>query len=86
MVTRFNLYHAIFSLMFVFKIGGLAEFSWLAVFLPLIVGSIHGYIYRLLTIIGVFRKAENAMLGIYIDSMQRQAVKRAIKDLKKEKV
>lgn len=86
MVNRLNLYQLIFAALFILKIGDVGKFehfSWLWILAPLVAGTIHGYIYKLMVIMGIPQGATEATLEIYLESVRKKATKRAIEDMKK---
>lgn len=86
MTNKLNLYQLIFALLLVLKMGDVPgfEFSWFVIISPLIIGSINGFVWRLLEATKLPEKARNQMLGMYLNSLNKRVAKRELKKYKDE--
>lgn len=86
MTTKLNVYQLVFALLLVLKIGNVPgyEFSWFVIISPLIIGTIHGFIWRLLEATKLPEKAQNEILGIYLNNLKKRTIRKSLKEFENE--
>lgn len=81
-----NLYEMIFGAFFILKVTGegIQNWNWFFVFLPLIIGLIHGFFIRVYERTGMKRDFNIVLQDFYLNYKRNKVVKEAKKSFAKK--
>lgn len=78
-----NLYELIFGAFFILKVTGegIQNWNWFFVFLPLIIGLLHTFFSKVMTVTGMKRDINIVLQDMYLERKKRQARNKLLKPI-----
>lgn len=86
MTKKLNVYHILFAAFLTLKLGHVGEFAgwgWFWVVLPMIIGTIHSFVVRLLDNLGLPDMTARATMDMYLTRVRKRETKKEFKRLQK---
>lgn len=86
-MSKLNMYQLLFVAVLLLKLSGVTPFegwTWWAVFSPLVIGSLAGYINSILKIIDFRGTFRDVVLQIHAEGTYKRAVRREVRRQEKE--